>query len=601
VNVLQWLPAVTTAGVVLNGMRLRDRLSGLRRVRPADPRRPDEGRALVRAPGVELPAQVRAAALGHALRTGAEVLDLVPHDLPVERAMDLARSVDARRYADDMAGLGRGAGHATLVTADVLERARVAPGGYEAGEYAATTVRLKQYAKVAGLAVVPGPAGDPGCRRAWLNGLGLAPGLMAAGALASWALVLAGVVVAPVAGLVGLVIYSCVPYIVCAGGPLRPRDLHRAALLRMADVPLSWWRTWRAPRDAWERRRADQVEAARAYYREELAQGVERFLEPRRPDCPWCGSTDLSVHVRSRDIIQLKPGRFTLERCADCGHVFQNPRLTLDGLDFYYRDVYDGLGAEQAERVFSDQAGWYRARAETVRAVALPRTWLDVGTGHAHFCRTAATVLPATTFDGLDFSDGVDEAARRGWIREGFHGLFPELIDRLEGRYEVISMHHYLEHTRDPFAELDAAMKVLGPGGLLLIELPDPESFFGRLLRGWWIPWLPPQHQHMIPIENLKNALTARGMEIVAEERRGAQQGPDLPGAALVGLNILGPDPARPWAPGSPTLFGRVRRMVALTLLGPVLLAAFAGQAAIRPFLRSHSNAYRVLARKAAG
>ena len=33
---------------------------------------------------------------------------------------------------------------------------------------------------------------------------------------------------------------------------------------------------------------------------------------------------------------------FTLEQCGDCGHVFQNPRLTPEGLEFYYRDFYDG-------------------------------------------------------------------------------------------------------------------------------------------------------------------------------------------------------------------------------------------------------------------
>ncbi len=598
-NVLHWLPAMTTAGVVLNGMRLRDRLSGLRRVRPADPRSTDH--AFVSGQGVELPARVRDAALGHAQRTGAEVLDLVPHDLPVQRALDLARSVDARRYPDDVAGLGRGAGHATLVTADVLERARVAPGAYEAGEYAATTVRLKQYATSAGLAVVPGPATPDGTRRAWLKGLGQSLPILAAMSLGAWALELLGVAVNPAAGIVALVIYSCVPYLVFTGGPLRPRDRHLAALLRLLDVPLSWWRVLREPRGAWERRRAERIEEARAYYQEELAKGVERFLEPRRDDCPWCGSHALTRHVTARDIIQLKPGRFTLERCRDCGHIFQNPRLTLDGLDFYYRDVYDGLGAEEAERVFSDQARWYRARAEMVRDVTLPRTWLDVGTGHAHFCRTAATVLPATVFDGLDFSDGVDEAARRGWIRHGYHGLFPELVHELEGRYDVISMHHYLEHTRDPYEELDAAAKALGPGGHLLIELPDPESVFGRLLRGFWIPWLPPQHQHMIPIGNLKRALTARGLEIVAEATKAAQQGPDLPGAALVLLNTLGPDPSRPWAPRPATLVGRLRRAAIMAVAGPVILAAFAGQFALGPFLRGHGNAYRVLARKAAG
>jgi hypothetical protein len=85
---------------------------------------------------------------------------------------------------------------------------------------------------------------------------------------------------------------------------------------------------------------SDPFEARRAYYQTELARGVGRFLEPRRDTCPWCGSTDLSVRLWTSDLTQRKPGRFTLEQCGTCRHIFQNPRLTPAGLDFYYRDFY---------------------------------------------------------------------------------------------------------------------------------------------------------------------------------------------------------------------------------------------------------------------
>lgn len=600
-SALHWLPVLTTTGLVVNGMRLRDRLSGLRRVRPADPREAAGEYALVAATGVELSPQVQSAAVEFARRNHLQVLDLVPVDLPVGRALDFARSVDTRTYTTEPAVPGSGAGHATVVTHGVLERAGIAAGAYDSGDYGALTVRLKQYAKGAGMAVIPGPAGRSGSRRAWLRGLGQTLPLAAATQLGAWGLVVFCLLACPVAGLISLVAYCSVPYLVFAVGPLAPRDLHRAALLRPLAVPLSWLRLLLAPRTDWELGCAERIQEAHAYYRAELAKGVERFLEPRRADCPWCGSHDLSVHLRGRDLVQCKPGRFTLDRCGDCRHIFQNPRLTPEGAEFYFRDVYDGLGLAAADRVLSGQARWYRARAETVRAVTRPRTWLDVGTGHAHFCRSAAAVLPDTAFDGLDASDRIDEAVQRGWIRRGHKGRFTDLVDELAGRYDVISMHHYLEHARDPFAELDAATKVLAPGGHLLVEMPDPESVFARLLRGYWIPWLPPHHQHLIPIENLKRALTARGMEIVTEVRRGAQQGPDLPGAALVMLNALGPQPGRPWAPRDPSVLDYARRVGVLVLAGPVLLAAYALHSITWPFVRAHGNAYRVLARKEVG
>ena len=44
--------------------------------------------------------------------------------------------------------------------------------------------------------------------------------------------------------------------------------------------------------------------------------------------------------------------------------------------------------------------------------------------------------------------------------------MFPELAPTMAGAYDVVSMHHYLEHTREPNDELKAARRVLRPGGL---------------------------------------------------------------------------------------------------------------------------------------
>ena len=43
--------------------------------------------------------------------------------------------------------------------------------------------------------------------------------------------------------------------------------------------------------------------------------------------------------------------------------MFQNPRLSLDGLDFYYKDFYDGLGEDGMEFVFGFGVEPYLDRA----------------------------------------------------------------------------------------------------------------------------------------------------------------------------------------------------------------------------------------------
>jgi SAM-dependent methyltransferase len=345
---------------------------------------------------------------------------------------------------------------------------------------------------------------------------------------------------------------------------------------------------------------SDPYEARRPYYQAELADGVERFLEPRRDTCPWCGSTALSVRLRTSDLVQRKPGRFTLEQCGTCRHIFQNPRLTPAGLDFYYRDFYDGLGQQLMEGTFNAAGQSYRGRVDMLRPFTTPKAWLDVGAGHGHFCRLAREIWPDTVFDGLDQSVSVEEAQRRGWIDHGHRGEFVALADELAGRYDVVSMHHYLEHTREPFDELDAAAKVLPTGSYLLIELPDPESSFGRVLGRWWMPWFQPQHQHMIPVCNLVQALADRGFSAVAIERGAAHQRGDLFFGLALALITIAPDPRLPWLATRPTRWQRLRHTTVWAAGRPLLVIMHLLDELLRQIVRrTHGgNAYRVVARK---
>ncbi|WP_344245412.1 class I SAM-dependent methyltransferase [Actinocorallia libanotica] len=343
--------------------------------------------------------------------------------------------------------------------------------------------------------------------------------------------------------------------------------------------------------------RAKDSEADRRRYQADLAQGVERFLQPRRTDCPWCASTRIRVLLHSPEFVQHKPGRFTLERCADCGHVFQNPCLNEAGLEFYYRDFYDGLGAELCDRVM-DSAGLCRAylrRARMLPPGTEPRTWLDVGTGHGHFCRSARQVWPNVRFDGLDQSESVLKAQKLGWIHHAYQGTFPQRAEELAGSYDVVSMHHYLEHTADQHRQLDTAARVLRPGGHLLIEVPDPQCLPARLLGRYWFSWMQPQHLHFAPEANLTRALQDRGFTIVAVHRRRARLGQDFVWAPGLLAGNLHPPVDRPWSPRRPHPGDRLLRLILLALAVPVMPVGLLADWTLG-LLSRRSNTYRILA-----
>ncbi|MFI9307088.1 class I SAM-dependent methyltransferase [Streptomyces triculaminicus] len=347
--------------------------------------------------------------------------------------------------------------------------------------------------------------------------------------------------------------------------------------------------------------RTQEVDRLRVDYQRELALGTDRFHAPKRTTCPWCGSSRLRTRLRTVDLLQHKPGTFVIDQCRDCSHSFQNPQLTPEGLDFYYRDFYDGLGADLAEWVFDGKGNRkrYLASARALLPFGTPRRWLDVGTGHGHFPQTARTVHPATAFDGLDLSGGVDEAKRQGRIDEAHRGLLTDLAPKLEGTYDTMSMFHYLEHTTDPRAELTAARTVLTPGGHLIIEVPDPECVSSAILGRYWMPYFQPQHLHLIPLANLRRELESLGYTVVAVERHEPHIPFDLTGAAVLALVNALPPADEPWHAAAPSGLQRKARKALFWSAAPLLAGMWGAEQLLAPLLRRTrlSNAYRIVAR----
>jgi SAM-dependent methyltransferase len=595
-----------------NALRLRGHAARLRLLDAGgDPEEePGEptGWVWVTAAGVEVPGEVRRAAERQAAAAGLQGLDLVPRDLACEQALVLAGGEDPARYRDKLLASPLSALQAILVEGATWERMKLGTGteGLDPVAMHRVARELKRHAPdTTDVVVVAGMRAAterPATRRALLRArVGPLAPVVLWFPLVRLAVLAGGILLAPLAGLAAAAAWCLQPLLALLGTPLEPSDLARRSALRWllaaGDLTAAITSRWTSPSGE----PASDPEAQRATYDALLAGGTERFFEPRRPDCPLCGGGDLCTEVRSVDLLQRKPGRFVLERCGGCGHVFQNPRLSPAGLDFYYRDAYEGIGAEMAELVFVAMEGAYRSRAEMLDGGAAPRRWIDVGTGHAHFCLIAGRRWPEAELDGLDMSDGVEAAARRGWVAHGYRGYLVDLAPQLAGHYDVVSMFHYLEHTREPLAELDAAISLLAPGGQLLVELPDPECRWGRLLGQYWMPWFQPQHQHLMPLPQLESALLARGLEVVRTDGGRA----DLPANLTVALLLLAvrlvPPPGLPWRRRSGAA-DRAAFVLAVLVTAPLLPLAFLLDRLAQLVVgrRWRSNAYRVLARRPA-
>ena len=100
------------------------------------------------------------------------------------------------------------------------------------------------------------------------------------------------------------------------------------------------------------------------------------------------------------------------------------------------------------------------------------------------------------------------------------------------GRFDVMSLWHVLEHLADPDRTLRDCARWLTQGGLLLVAVPNLDSWQARVFRGAWFHLDPPFHLHHFAPGSLARALWRRRLRaardaspVVAVQpvRRGAE------------------------------------------------------------------------------
>lgn len=335
------------------------------------------------------------------------------------------------------------------------------------------------------------------------------------------------------------------------------------------------------------------------YYRQIIEAGLHELFEQRAIVCPMCEGSDIILEQTLRDLVLLKPGFFHVSRCRSCGHLFQNPRLNERGLEFYYRDFYTGAGEEPVKRYLASKTGSYRARARMVKGHSEPRRWLDVGAGYGHFSQTARELWTETKFHVLDISASIKHAEDLGWAERAYVGRLLDLAPQLEETYDVVSMFHYLEHTPDPLAELRAVAAVIEPQGLLMIEVPDPDSIGRRLTGRYWPSWLAPQHLHFFPAGNMETYLREAGFDPILWHRAKAHQATDAAEAMENYLQQWSSFNGLPWIAYGSQSFRKGTLMMRL-MQAPLRLTMKALDKLLSPlrYLPRWPNTYRVLSRK---
>ncbi|MEM6526805.1 MAG: class I SAM-dependent methyltransferase [Chloroflexota bacterium] len=83
------------------------------------------------------------------------------------------------------------------------------------------------------------------------------------------------------------------------------------------------------------------------------------------------------------------------------------------------------------------------------------------------------------------------------------------------GSFDAVTMWHTLEHIANPTETLAEVFRILKPGGILLVEVPNLDSWQAATTRGEWFHLDVPRHYWHYGTRTLLRALSAQGFEVV--------------------------------------------------------------------------------------
>jgi 2-polyprenyl-6-hydroxyphenyl methylase/3-demethylubiquinone-9 3-methyltransferase len=183
--------------------------------------------------------------------------------------------------------------------------------------------------------------------------------------------------------------------------------------------------------------------------------------------CPVCGE-------RATAAIELPDYR--LFRCRGCG-CWSSDALVRGASTSFEPGRYFG-------NVDADLAKWRTLLRRLEQRGGRPRSVLDVGCGTGGFLAFLAERLPDASREGIELDAGRAARARELVPTARIHaGDALEILDGLEGAFDLVTLWDVFEHMQAPVRLLGALGRLLAPGGVIYVQTIHEPSLlptFGR-------------------------------------------------------------------------------------------------------------------------
>ncbi|MCL5411604.1 MAG: class I SAM-dependent methyltransferase [Patescibacteria group bacterium] len=248
--------------------------------------------------------------------------------------------------------------------------------------------------------------------------------------------------------------------------------------------------------------------------------------------CKMCGSLETDVFYEDVKGYGIEKC-FDLRKCSSCKTIFTYPFLSDEILSTYYdtqQVAFNGLGTDylvidylkHREKYWKD-LGYIGRVKEILKFYPEAKSILDVGCG-AGFFLDCARENGLETF-GLEISNwGFGVASRElklNVLKSTLAKIGPKVLPPLD----VITMYDVLEHSDNPVRDMNLSYNMLKKGGIVVINVPNVDSFISHLTKKYWNKLIPPNHTFHFSAETLTKLLTKTRFRVIAMSTNNGDSG----------------------------------------------------------------------------
>lgn len=242
--------------------------------------------------------------------------------------------------------------------------------------------------------------------------------------------------------------------------------------------------------------------------------------------CPLCGSEQ---HQFERSL-----KGFTLVRCRNCQLVFVNPQLSMAAQMAIYQEKRDVGKLIKLYKDFmtpSVLAGYDRKLQTFEVMLGRQGKILDFACAAGYFLERATA--RGWCAHGVDIGEWAGEAAKERGVRNVHVGYLSEICFP-KNHFDVIYAAQVLEHLQDLLGTLAELRRILKPGGILYVDVPNYNTIPIMLGKDDFYLNDPPQHINFFTPQTLKALLQKATFESIQLSTEGGMKWENLIGRPII-------------------------------------------------------------------